>query len=202
MTGGGHRHRDIPLDDVSIHVVEEGTGPLVLLVHGFPETSYSWRRQLPVLAAAGYRAAAIDVRGYGRSTRPEAIDAYRMMRHVADNVGVVEALGAGEAVIVGHDWGSPIAATSALLRPDLFSAVALLSVPYHPPGRRRPIGDIRRDGRPRRRVLHHLLPAAGPRRVGGGGGFAEVAGGFLLRGVGGGDPGGACGSAWSREGSG
>jgi len=138
VTDDGHRHRDIQLDDVSIHVVEEGTGPLVLLVHGFPETSYSWRHQLPVLAAAGYRAAAIDVRGYGRSTQPEAIDAYRMMRHVADNVGVLEALGADEAVIVGHDWGSPIAATSALLRPDLFTALALLSVPYHPPGTHRP----------------------------------------------------------------
>jgi pimeloyl-ACP methyl ester carboxylesterase len=138
VTDNGHRHRDVQLDDVSIHVVEQGSGPLVLLVHGFPETSYSWRHQLPVLAEAGYRAAAIDVRGYGHSTQPEAIDAYRMMRHVADNVGVVEALGADEAVIVGHDWGSPIAAASALLRPDLFTAVALLSVPYMPPSHRRP----------------------------------------------------------------
>ena len=138
MTDNGHRHRDVQLDDVSIHVVEQGSGPLVLLVHGFPETSYSWRHQLPVLAEAGYRAAAIDVRGYGRSTQPEAIDAYRMMRHVADNVGVVEALGAEEVVIVGHDWGSPIAAATALLRPDLFTAVALLSVPYMPPSHRRP----------------------------------------------------------------
>ncbi len=138
MTDNGHRHRDVELDDVSIHVVEQGSGPLVLLVHGFPETSYSWRHQLPVLAEAGYRAAAIDVRGYGHSTAPDAIDAYRMVRHVADNVGVVRALGADEAVIVGHDWGSPIASSSALLRPDIFTAVALLSVPYTPPGSRRP----------------------------------------------------------------
>jgi pimeloyl-ACP methyl ester carboxylesterase len=102
----------------------------VLLVHGFPETWYSWRHQLPAMAAAGYRAVAIDVRGYGRSSKPRAIEAYRMLAHVADNVAVVRALGATTATVIGHDWGSPIAATSALLRPDIFTAVGLLSVPY------------------------------------------------------------------------
>jgi pimeloyl-ACP methyl ester carboxylesterase len=121
-----------------IHVVEEGDGPLVLFVHGFPESWYSWRHQLPAVAGAGFRAAAIDVRGYGRSFKPFEVKAYGMLHHVNDNLGVVEALGAETAVIVGHDWGSPIAANSALLRPDVFTAVALLSVPYSPPGRRRP----------------------------------------------------------------
>jgi pimeloyl-ACP methyl ester carboxylesterase len=121
-----------------IHLVEEGEGPLVLLVHGFPESWYSWRHQLPTLAAAGFRAAAIDVRGYGRSSAPLEVEAYGMLHHVNDNLGVVEALGADRAVIVGHAWGSPIAANSALLRPDVFRAVGLLSVPYSPPGRRRP----------------------------------------------------------------
>jgi pimeloyl-ACP methyl ester carboxylesterase len=121
-----------------IHVVEDGDGPLVLLIHGFPESWYSWRHQLPVLARAGYRAAAIDVRGYGRSSAPLEIEAYGMLHHVNDSLGVVEALGADTAVVVGHDWGAPIAADSALLRPDVFTAVALLSVPYSPPGRRRP----------------------------------------------------------------
>jgi pimeloyl-ACP methyl ester carboxylesterase len=118
--------------------VEEGEGPLILLIHGFPESWYSWRHQLPVIAAAGYRAAAIDVRGYGRSSAPLEVEAYGMFHHVEDNLGVVEALGEQSAIIVGHDWGSPIAATSALLHPDVFTAVGLLSVPYSPPGGRRP----------------------------------------------------------------
>jgi len=121
-----------------IHLVEEGDGPLVVLVHGFPESWYSWRHQIPAIAAAGYRVAAIDVRGYGRSSAPMEIEAYGMFQHVEDNLGVVEALGEQAAIIVGHDWGSPIAATSALVHPDVFTAVALLSVPYSPPGRRRP----------------------------------------------------------------
>jgi pimeloyl-ACP methyl ester carboxylesterase len=131
-------HRLVDAGGVRIHVAEEGDGPLVLLVHGFPESWYSWRHQMPALAAAGYRAAAIDVRGYGRSSAPVEVEAYGMLDHVADNVGVVNALGETRAVIVGHDWGSPIAANSALLRPDVFSAVALLSVPYSPRGDRRP----------------------------------------------------------------
>ncbi|BFO22663.1 hypothetical protein SHKM778_90510 [Streptomyces sp. KM77-8] len=77
----------------------------MLLVHGFPEFWYSWRHQLPVLAAAGYRAVAIDVRGYGRSSRPAATEAYRMLDLVEDNVAVVRALGEESAVVVGHDWG-------------------------------------------------------------------------------------------------
>jgi pimeloyl-ACP methyl ester carboxylesterase len=123
-----------------IHLVEEGdpAGPLVLLVHGFPESWYSWRHQIPVLAGAGYHVAAMDVRGYGRSSAPLEVDAYGMLQHVNDNLGVVEALGHETAVIVGHDWGSPIAANSALLRPDVFTAVAMLSVPYSPSSSRRP----------------------------------------------------------------
>jgi pimeloyl-ACP methyl ester carboxylesterase len=131
-------HRLVPAPAGRIHLVEQGSGPLVLLVHGFPESWYSWRRQLPALAAAGFRAVAIDVRGYGRSSRPAEAAAYRMLDLVADNVAVVEALGEREAVIVGHDWGSNIASASALLRPDVFRAVGLLSVPYTPPGGPRP----------------------------------------------------------------
>ncbi|WP_327266613.1 alpha/beta hydrolase [Streptomyces sp. NBC_01232] len=132
------RHRTIEAPAGRLHLAEQGTGPLVLLVHGFPESWYSWRRQLPALAAAGYRAVAIDVRGYGRSSKPAATDAYRMLDLVEDNVAVVHALGEENAVIVGHDWGSSIAATSALLHPGIFRAVGLLSVPYAPPGGPRP----------------------------------------------------------------
>ncbi|UIX32765.1 alpha/beta hydrolase [Streptomyces sp. GQFP] len=131
-------HRLVPSPAGRIHLVEQGSGPLVLLLHGFPEFWYSWRHQLPALAAAGYRAVAIDVRGYGRSSRPEATSAYRMLDLVEDNVAVVHALGECSAVLVGHDWGATIAATSALVRPDVFRAVALLSVPYTPPGGPRP----------------------------------------------------------------
>src|ERR1700754_4077135 len=119
------RHHTIEAPAGRLHLVEQGTGPLVVLVHGFPESWYSWRRQLPALAAAGYRAVALDVRGYGRSSKPAATDAYRMLELVEDNVAVVRALGERTAVIVGHDLGATIAADSALVRPDVFRAVGL-----------------------------------------------------------------------------
>lgn len=131
-------HRLVPTPAGRTHLVEQGAGPLVLLLHGFPESWYAWRHQLPALAAAGYRAVAVDVRGYGRSSRPPEADAYRMLELVEDNVAVVEALGESSAVLVGHDWGATIAATSALVRPEIFRAVGLLSVPYTPPGGPRP----------------------------------------------------------------
>jgi pimeloyl-ACP methyl ester carboxylesterase len=140
------RHRSVTANGTRIHLVEQGEGPLVLMVHGFPESWYSWRHQLPAVAEAGFRAVAIDVRGYGRSSKPASVDAYRMLAHVADNVGVVEALGERTAVIVGHDWGSPIAANSALLRPDVFRGVALLSVPYTAGSRSRPTDAFTRMG--------------------------------------------------------
>lgn len=130
--------RLVPLPDGRIHLVEQGQGPAVLLIHGFPESWYSWRHQLPALAAAGYRAIAIDVRGYGGSVRPAAIEEYRMLRLVADNVELLTELGIADAVLIGHDWGSPIAANTALLRPDLVRAVGLLSVPYTPRSGPRP----------------------------------------------------------------
>ncbi len=126
------QHRVVDALGTRIHLVEAGSGPLVLFVHGFPESWYSWRHQLGAVADAGYRAVAIDVRGYGRSHSPLKVEDYRMVSHVADNVGVVRALGEETAIIVGHDWGAPIAWNSALLRPDIFAGLALLSVPYSP----------------------------------------------------------------------
>jgi pimeloyl-ACP methyl ester carboxylesterase len=139
----GCRSHVVDVAGTRLHCVEAGEGPLVLLVHGFPESWYSWRHQIPALAEAGYRVVAIDVRGYGRSSKPLAIDEYRMVRLVADNVGLVAALGEETATIVGHDWGAPIAWTSAMLRPDVFVAVAGLSVPFSPPSEHRPLEMMR-----------------------------------------------------------
>ena len=134
----GSRSNTIDVNGTRIHYVEAGVGPLVLLVHGFPESWYSWRHQIPAIAAAGYRVVAIDVRGYGRSSKPLAVEDYRMVRLVADNVGLVRALGTDTATIIGHDWGAPIAWTSAMLRPDVFTAVVGLSVPFSPPSETKP----------------------------------------------------------------
>ena len=105
----------------------------MILVHGFPESWYSWRYKLSALAEAGYQAAAIDVRGYGRSYKLRDVRGYRMVKHVGDVVDLVGALGAQSAELVGHDWGAPIAWSSALLRPDQFDGVVGLSVPYSAP---------------------------------------------------------------------
>jgi pimeloyl-ACP methyl ester carboxylesterase len=117
-----------------INAVIEGEGPLVLLLHGFPEGAWAWRHQLPALAAAGYRAVAIDLRGYGDSFIPDGVESYRLLAHVADNLAVVRALGAETAAVIGHDWGAPIAAASAQTRPDVFTALGMLGVPYTPRG--------------------------------------------------------------------
>jgi pimeloyl-ACP methyl ester carboxylesterase len=117
---------------IRMHYVEAGTGPLVLLLHGFPESWYSWRHQLGALADAGFRVVAPDLRGYGQTEQPQALEAYDIFQLTGDVVGLVRRLGEESAVIVGHDWGAWITAYAALFRPDLFRAVALLSVPYTP----------------------------------------------------------------------
>jgi pimeloyl-ACP methyl ester carboxylesterase len=127
-----NEHHFIEANGIRIHFVERGEGPLVLLCHGFPESWYSWRHQLEALADAGYRAVAPDMRGYGQTARPRPIEAYSQLQLVGDMVGLLQGLGEPSAVIVGHDWGAPVAWNAALLRPDLFPAVAALSVPYMP----------------------------------------------------------------------
>ena len=115
-----------------MHIAEAGEGPLVLLIHGWPESWYSWRHQLPALAAAGFHAVAPDVRGYGRTDAPQPVEAYSMKQMTADYVGVLDALGEETAVIVGHDWGAPMAWNSAVLYPERYRAVAAMSVPFGP----------------------------------------------------------------------
>ncbi len=122
-------HRTVSANGIDIHIAEAGEGPLVLLCHGFPELWYSWRHQMPALADAGYRVVAPDQRGYGGTDSPEAVDAYTEFHLVGDMVGLVSALGESRAAIVGHDWGAPVAWSAALWRPDVFGAVAALSVP-------------------------------------------------------------------------
>jgi len=138
MAIGEIRHRTLETNGIKMHLAEQGEGPLVVLCHGFPESWYSWRHQLPALAAAGFHAVAPDMRGYGGTNRPEAIDQYTLLHLVGDMVGLIDALGAGQAVIAGHDWGAPVAWTAAQLRPDRFRAVIGLSVPFRPRGAMRP----------------------------------------------------------------
>ncbi|HEY6514452.1 MAG TPA: alpha/beta hydrolase [Burkholderiaceae bacterium] len=128
------QHRFVQTNGLRLHVAEQGEGPLVVLCHGFPESWYSWRHQLEALAEAGYRVVAPDMRGYGQSDAPDAIGEYSMLHLVGDMAGLVLALGEPHAVVIGHDWGAPVAWHCALLRPDLFTAVAALSVPYRPRG--------------------------------------------------------------------
>ncbi|WP_213805820.1 alpha/beta hydrolase [Granulicella sp. dw_53] len=131
-------HRTVESNGIRIHIAEQGEGPLVLLCHGFPESWYSWRHQLKALAKAGFRAVAPDMRGYGGTDRPEAVESYTLIHHVGDMVGLVQALGESQAVIVGHDWGAPVAWNAALMRPDLFRGVVGLSVPIRPRSAVRP----------------------------------------------------------------
>ena len=132
-------HRTIDTNGIKMHIAEAGQGPLVLLLHGFPELWYSWRHQLPVLAEAGYHAVAPDVRGYGRTDAPAAVESYTMLNHTADAVGVLDALSEKTAVVVGHDWGAPMAWHCALLYPERFPAIVALSVPHMPRGPAAPI---------------------------------------------------------------
>ena len=127
-------HRMIETNGIRLHVAEQGKGPLVILCHGFPECWYSWRHQLGALAKAGFRAVAPDLRGYGRSDRPQEVEKYTILHDIGDIVGLVDALGTQQAVIAGHDVGATIAWQAALLRPDRFRAVIALSVPFRPRG--------------------------------------------------------------------
>src|SRR5437588_730716 len=131
-------HRTVEANGIHLHIAEQGEGPVVLLCHGFPESWYSWRHQLAALAAAGFHAIAPDMRGYGGTDRPDDVGQYTLLHLVGDMVGLLDALGELSAVIVGHDWGAPVAWHAALLRPDRFRGVVGLSVPYFPRGTARP----------------------------------------------------------------
>jgi pimeloyl-ACP methyl ester carboxylesterase len=124
------KHRFIETNGIRMHIAECGAGPLVVLCHGFPESWYSWRHQLQALTEAGFHVVAPDMRGYGQTERPDAIDQYTLLHLTGDIVGLLDALNAEKAAIAGHDWGAPVAWHCALLRPDRFRAVIGLSVPF------------------------------------------------------------------------
>jgi pimeloyl-ACP methyl ester carboxylesterase len=138
--------RTISLNGIDMFVREAGRGPLVLLCHGWPELSYSWRHQIGALADAGYRVAAPDMRGFGGTSAPAEIDAYTIFHTVGDMVALVGALGEKQAVVIGHDWGAPVAWHAAMFRPDIFTAVGGLSVPPPRRGRARPLESLRKEG--------------------------------------------------------
>lgn len=121
-------------NNIDMRYAEVGSGPLVLFCHGWPESWYSWRHQLTALSNAGFRCVAPDMRGYGGTQAPEPIDQYTLYHLVGDMAELLKALGETKAIIVGHDWGAPVAWHAALWRPDLFHAVCAMSVPYAPPG--------------------------------------------------------------------
>jgi pimeloyl-ACP methyl ester carboxylesterase len=125
---------DIATNGISLHVTEQGEGPAVLFCHGFPDTSYTWRRQMKAIASAGYRAIAPDMRGYGRSSAPRDAMSYTPLQTTGDLVGLLDALKIPSAVVVGHDWGASHAWGAALMRPDRITALFCLSVPYVPRG--------------------------------------------------------------------
>ncbi len=138
--------RTISANGIDQFLLEQGEGPLVVLCHGWPELSYSWRHQIPAIAAAGFHVVAPDMRGFGRTSAPADVDAYSIFDTAGDMVALVAALGEKQAVIIGHDWGAPVAWHAAMFRPDVFTAVAGLSVPPPTRGRGLPLVTLRESG--------------------------------------------------------
>lgn len=128
----GVSHRQIETNGISMHIAEAGEGPLVVLVHGFPETWYSWRHQLPTLAAAGYHAVAFDMRGVGETEATDNVRDYSLRNQIADILGLMDALGEERAVLVGHDTGAGATWAATELHPDRIAAHATLGIAYGP----------------------------------------------------------------------
>lgn len=132
MNWPGVKQRRVATNGIELNIAEAGEGPLVLLLHGFPESWYSWRHQFDPIAKAGYHVVAPDMRGYGQSDKPREIEAYNQVEVRKDIVGLIDALGYDTAVVIGHDWGAPTAWATALHHPDKVRAVGALSVPFIP----------------------------------------------------------------------
>jgi len=130
VAAGGTTERAVAVGEVTLRVSEAGAGRLVVLVHGFPDGAYTWRRQLPALAAAGFHAVAPDLRGYGGSSRPRGVAAYAMSRIEDDLVGLIRSYGVDRAAIVGHDFGGGIAWSFAMHHPERVARLAILNAPH------------------------------------------------------------------------
>ncbi len=130
MAAGGTTERAVAVGEVTLRVSEAGAGRLVVLVHGFPDGAYTWRRQLPALAAAGFHAVAPDLRGYGGSSRPRGVAAYAMSRIEDDLDGLIRSYGVDRAAIVGHDFGGGIAWSFAMHHPERVARLAILNAPH------------------------------------------------------------------------
>ena len=139
----GLRHGYADLSEARLHYVEAGDGPLVVLLHGFPEFWYSWRHQIRALAAAGFQVVAPDMRGYNLSSKPSGVSSYEPRRVAGDVRDLVEERGAARALLAGHDWGAAIAWLTAIAHPEVVERLAILNVP-HP---RRMLESLRRPGR-------------------------------------------------------
>lgn len=155
-------HRFARVQGLKIHYVDEGKGPLVFLLHGFPYTWFAWRHQIDALVRAGWRVVAPDIRGFGESGRPKRVGDYTLLHSAGDVVGLLSALGEPTAILVGHDLGAWVAATAARLRPDLFPALALVSSVVGPREAQSPShGWARLQREHGGRFYHHYFQAAG-----------------------------------------
>jgi pimeloyl-ACP methyl ester carboxylesterase len=151
---GVFNHCFADVNGIRLHYIDEGDGPLVILLHGFPYLWYMWRRQIPALTAAGFRVAVPDQRGFGQTDRPESIEAYDVTQSVGDVVGLIAALGETSAVVVGHDLGAWVAQAAAMMRPDLFRSLVMLNTPVPPRGKIKPT--VALEAMAKGRVFHHL----------------------------------------------
>ncbi|HVE72882.1 MAG TPA: alpha/beta hydrolase [Thermoanaerobaculia bacterium] len=137
---------------MQLHFDAEGDGPLVVLLHGFPESRRAWKHQLPALGRAGFRAVAPDLRGYADSPKPQGVEAYVMTEVVADVVELIESMSSVPVVVVGHDWGAIVAWNLAMIRPDLVRKLVILNVP-HPAAIKR---ELQRSTRQKLKLLYQI----------------------------------------------
>ena len=145
--------RTCVVGDITLHYVEAGRGPLIVLLHGFPEFWYSWRNQIPALAAAGFHVVAVDLRGYNESSKPHAIESYRLPELAKDIAGLITQIGEGPAVVAGHDWGGAVAWFMAMLHSEQVKRLIILNSP-HPVAYLR---EMRRSARQKWRAKYQLL---------------------------------------------
>jgi pimeloyl-ACP methyl ester carboxylesterase len=158
--GANVQHHHIDANGVKLHVIEHGDGPVVLFCHGFPDTWRGWRRQMEAMADVGYRAVALDMRGYGESSAPNDAALYTPFYTVGDLVGVLDAFGIPTAAIVGHDFGATVAWNAAMMRPDRFTSVFCLSVPFSPPTAVSFLQQLRQAGHENFYMFRQMRPEA------------------------------------------